>query len=339
MMTYGMSITAPQDPLKKVQLDRVLDKIKHPSEKLEEQIRQLRILKSLDHQSYRKQKTQLPYFVCSIFHPLIRKKENFAAAQYMVIDIDHCGQKNISTEVLKDELSDDPNIRGIFVSPGGDGLKVIFELDERITDLALYSIAYKNYLMKFAQKYALEDLVDYVTHDVTRACFFSVDREAWINTDAAKLPVRSLLEEPSVEEIFSIEKRFKEEADKRDINKVPTEAKVNMTDDTLEDIKSRLFPKKMPKKEKNVFVPEVLQGIGERLNGFLSLYNMKLGAEEPIHYGKKLRIVAGNHFAEINLFYGQKGYSIVKTTKTGSNSELADLAYKAIELFIEENQN
>jgi hypothetical protein len=31
-------------------------------------------------------------------------------------------------------------------------------------------------------------------------------------------------------------------------------------------------------------------------------------------------------WCELNLFYGKRGFSIVKTTKSGSHAELADLA-------------
>jgi hypothetical protein len=36
-------------------------------------------------------------------------------------------------------------------------------------------------------------------------------------------------------------------------------------------------------------------------------------------------------WAEINVFYGKKGWSVVKTTKSGSHPDLAELGARAIE--------
>jgi len=336
MMTYGMQITAPNDELKKVSVEQVLMKIKNPTAKFEEQITQLRILKNLDEKAYKKRKTQLPYFVCSTFHPLIRKTAHFAAAYHMVVDIDHCGREQIAVEVLKSELAADPEVRGVFISPGGDGLKVIFDFDERITDPGIYAILYKNYLLQFANKYAIENVVDFVTHDVTRACFFSVDRAAWINPNPIPLKVSNWLDQPNSGELALVEKAFKQEVEKRAIKDSKPEVDSVLEDETLNLIKSKLFPRRILAKEKEVYIPEALQTIGTSLADHLSTFNMVLKSEEPIHYGQKLRIEAGRHFAEINLFYGKRGFSVVKTMKSGSNKDLSDLAYEAIQIFLAE---
>ena len=335
MMTYGMNLTSTNDPLKKVSADQVLHKIKHPSEAFESQINRLRVIKGLDQSAHRKQKTLLPYFVCSLFHPLVRKKENFAAAYHMVIDIDHCLTEGISLQVLKQELSQDPEVRGIFISPGGDGLKVVFDFDERITDAALYSIVYKNYLLEFAHKYALENVVDFVTHDVSRACFFSADRDAYINEHPKALETGKWIEEPNAGLFADVERAFKQEAEKRDIKNPDKKPDTVLEDDKLNEIKSKLFPKRIIKEKPKVYVPPELENISENLATHLLQFGMELKKEEPIQYGKKLRIEAGKHFAELNIFYGKKGYSVVKTPKTGSNEALAELAYEALLLFVQ----
>lgn len=53
-------------------------------------------------------------------------------------------------------------------------------------------------------------------------------------------------------------------------------------------------------------------------------------AANPIHYGKQLRVGMDNLWAEVNLFYGKKGFTVVKTTKTGSTPELAELASQTL---------
>jgi len=52
---------------------------------------------------------------------------------------------------------------------------------------------------------------------------------------------------------------------------------------------------------------------------------------EPINYGKKLRIGAGTLWAELNVFYGKNGFTVVKTPKSGSHPELAELAWQLLQ--------
>ena len=59
-------------------------------------------------------------------------------------------------------------------------------------------------------------------------------------------------------------------------------------------------------------------------------YDMKVELVKNIHYGKQLKFSAGRHWAEINLFYGSKGFKVVATTKTGSNVELAEISKKIL---------
>lgn len=333
-MTFGTHLTSQDDPLKRVSVEQVLYKIKNPSIAFESQISRLRVIKSLDSDSYKKQKVLLPYFVCSLFHPLFRKKENFAAAYHMVIDIDHCLSQGFSLNNIKIKLSEDPEIRAVFISPSGDGLKVILDFDQPITDPALYSLFYKKYLFEFAKKYALENVVDFVTHDISRACFFSADRNAYINENCKPLEVGTLIDESNQSVFFEVEKAFRAEAAKHDNKGLDNNAfdKV-LDDDTLNKIKSKLFPKRIVKEKPSVYVPAEIDSIRQDLANHLKQFGMELKGEDPIQYGRKLRIEGGKYFAELNIFYGKKGFSVVKTPKTGSNRELAELAYEAIMLF------
>ena len=67
--------------------------------------------------------------------------------------------------------------------------------------------------------------------------------------------------------------------------------------------------------------------IREKLDGF----DLALVEENPINYGRQLRIGAGHLWAELNLFYGKRGFRVVKTTKSGSHADLADLAVQVVE--------
>lgn len=80
---------------------------------------------------------------------------------------------------------------------------------------------------------------------------------------------------------------------------------------------------------------EALLKVSEQLKEQLEAYNISLHSSTPIQYGRQLRLVAGDIWAEINIFHGKKGFSVVKTTKSGSNPELASLAKEVIEDILE----
>jgi hypothetical protein len=53
-----------------------------------------------------------------------------------------------------------------------------------------------------------------------------------------------------------------------------------------------------------------------------------------IQYGKKIRISMGMKQAEINLFYGRRGFSVVKSPRSGTNMELNELSAELVQTFI-----
>ena len=73
----------------------------------------------------------------------------------------------------------------------------------------------------------------------------------------------------------------------------------------------------------------------EPLKVSLEELNIMLVETKPINYGRQLKICAGQHWAEVNLFYGKQGFKIVQTAKTGTNKQLAELGTQAIQLFFD----
>jgi hypothetical protein len=49
-----------------------------------------------------------------------------------------------------------------------------------------------------------------------------------------------------------------------------------------------------------------------------------------IHYGKKFRFQLGIRQAEINVFYGRKGFSVVQTPRNGTDKELNEVTWKIL---------
>ncbi|WP_211835053.1 hypothetical protein [Porphyromonas levii] len=53
-----------------------------------------------------------------------------------------------------------------------------------------------------------------------------------------------------------------------------------------------------------------------------------------ISYGKKIRASVGTNKAEINLFFGKRGYSVVQSPRTGTSAELNEALAKMVESFV-----
>jgi len=55
-----------------------------------------------------------------------------------------------------------------------------------------------------------------------------------------------------------------------------------------------------------------------------------------IQYAKKIRARLGQREAEINLFYGKRGFSVVISPRSGTNEELNDLLAEIVNNFLQQ---
>lgn len=328
MLSFGRNITSPADPLQRVSVEQMYKGIKHAKPEFQDRIQQLRTLQSVDPARYRDQKKSLPYFVCGIFHPSVRRKENFASIQYLVLDLDHLADAGYNREQLLQDLQKVPEIHLCFTSPGGDGLKILFRLQEDCRDSALFSAFYKLFALRFAQKWELEPVIDLRTHDVTRACFVSYDPDAWWNPEPEAVKMQDFVSELNFDQaekdLKTAQAEIKEIPQRRSTPDTGPDAEV------LNRIKAKLNPNYRPR-EKQHYVPEEVNNVLGEIREHLAAVGMELADTRPISYGRKLMIKSSHLFAEVNIFYGKRGFKVVQTTKTGSNPELAALAVQAIE--------
>ena len=323
---FGKNILKPND-IQKISVERIYQGIKNPKPKFRDQIQQLRTIATIDNKQYTQLKKQLPYFVCGIFNPPIRKKEHFAAIEFFMLDLDHLQENDLDKNALLADFANDERVLMAFGSPGGNGLKLMFRLEDKCTDAILYSSFYKVFLLRFAHQYGLESVIDKSTSDVSRACFISVDPDAYFNPSAKTIVLNDYISAYDFEES---EKEIRQ-ADKiiKDIQKEKNSSSVEK--DVFDKIRNKLNPKSKKNIQKEIFVPPQISLAIKRLHEKLITYNLQILEERPIHYGKKVKIGVDLFWCEINIFYGRKGYRIVKTTKTGSHPQLADLAKQAIE--------
>lgn len=342
MLMTGENITAAADVLRKVEEDYLYHAVLNPRPFVEARIRQLRAMCHIDPKQYAVQKRCLPYVVCGIFKPCYRRKENFAYAETFIIDIDKLSAKGIGMEALRGKMKEDDRVMMCFASPGGDGLKVMFRLRERCYDPGIYSIFYKAFLAAFSRQYSLEQVVDSHTSDVSRACFLSSDPDAYFNPGCVPVDLNAFADTSNPAELFDMKRQ--QEKEERENIRAEKAAQENTgpedpEDDILDRIKQRLNPKaRKTAEQKNVFVPSRLEEIIGPLTEYVEETGLVVTEVINIQYGKKIRVKAGQKEAEINLFYGKRGFSVVKSPRCGTNGELNEAVANLILLFIEQLQ-
>lgn len=334
MIMFGTNIRLADDPLKKIEESELFHRIVHPEAYVEVKIRQLRIAYQIAPKQYNEQKRTLPYVVCGIFNPPYRNTENFGYTDCFIVDIDHLGEKGLTVDTVKARIRDDQRILMSFTSPSEDGVKVMFRLRERCYDSGLYSLFYKEFLRRFSEQYQLEQVADRRTSDVTRACFLSFDNEAYFNNDCESVDMSLYVQQSDPLTMFDlIAKQNKEE------KKMPKEETTSLPSDPdkeiMDRIKKCLHPNsRTVRKRPDTFVPEQLNLIIDDLVAYIQDTGLVVSEIIDIQYGKKIKINMGMKQAEINLFFGKRGFSVVKSPRSGTNAELNDVTAQLIQSFV-----
>lgn len=282
----------------------------------------------------------LPYLVCAAFKPAIRRRDHFVNIEYFMVDVDHVSE-HYDIAQLSLQLAADTRLVLLFTSPGGDGLKLLFRLQEKCSDYGLFSAFYKQFIQQLATTYHLHPVIDISTSDVTRACFISYDEHAYYNPDAQKIDMM-MYHIDDTEQLWSeaqqAETSFVAEKEKFSSADKPKQ-KPGPAQDVMESIRQKLNPLYRKPEKKQYYIPPEADAFLEKLKEELVPYGLQLLETAPIHYGRKLKIGAGNLWAEINLFYGGRGFTFVKTTKTGSDGELATICVQVLEETLQRIQN
>lgn len=330
----GRSLLSPHDKLTKAPIDYIYHSLIHPKAEIVTRIRNLRIIRNIDRKKYSALKRMLPYLVCGTFNPPFRNNDNFAYTEHFILDIDNLSQKSLTIEELKERLSHDKRVELAFASPSNDGLKVLFSLSEKCYDSGIFSLFYKVFARAFSGQYNLEQLVDPCTSDVSRACFMSVDEQAYYNPEPEKVRVGAFIDLSDPFGLFEA-KHHEDAIDKKE-KKVVKEQRVEENgpdDDALEHIKEILKLKNTRKKEKSIYVPQQLDEISDDLKKYIENTGVILNEIDNINYGKKLKMQVGHMFAEINLFYGKKGFTVVISPRNGTDDSLNQICADLVNSF------
>lgn len=340
MFSVGSNVRNNSESLKKVTPEYLFNALRSPKPEFLSRIRQLRIVRQINESQYVQLKQQLPYFVCASFNPPFRNTKNFAFTEYFIMDIDHICEKGLILDDLRRKIESDSRTMMCFLSPGEDGLKVIMKLKDRCYDAGVYSVFYKKFVYEFSLQYDLQQVLDIRTSDVTRACFMSVDSSAYYNPDAEPVDMAEIIDMEDSSVLLMQKKEVEESmsalTDIADSSSNAVEIQ-EPDDDAMERIRGLLNMKtKKVSVERPVFVPAILDTIQGELSNYVRDIGFMVSDIINIQYGKKIRAKLGLKNAEINLFYGKRGFSVVVSPKTGTDGTLNVLLADTVRAFIDE---
>lgn len=297
--------------------------------KLKDDILRMRRVRTLDEQAYDRLKLKLPFFCTSQFKLGVRRGEFFEQSLAFILDIDGCGRTAPELEFWRKELWADDRVTALFTSPGGDGLKLLFLLQEPVCSTKQYSDFYKAFAFEFAARHRLNDFVDHRTSDCTRCCFLSHDADLlerkhpqYVDWKAYEPLAR--LSEPL--DLFNAGAGTSASDTKDHPN-----TSHNIRPDVYADILKKLETKARPKNQKYPYVPSLLEAMLPEIRQALEAQGITLTEAIDIQHGKKLQLGMGRDMAEVNVFFGKKGFSVVNVPKRQANESLAQLAVFIIE--------
>jgi hypothetical protein len=171
LVSYANNIKVSQSSPKT--LAWVVEQIKG-SDILREQITRIRACQSTSERQALKEAT-IPWFSFATFKDGYRSNSTFLSTKFVVIDCDHLGD---SLSSCRESFGKDPDVFVCFLSPSGDGLKVVFELQEPVTR----DEDYRRVFNHFRQLVTTKHSVTPDPHaDPARTCYLSFDASIHIN--------------------------------------------------------------------------------------------------------------------------------------------------------------
>jgi len=333
MIMAGAHITQADEKLVKLEVETLYHKLLHPKPNIESTIRQLRIIRDLNPSQYRNVKKTLPYVVCGAFNPPNRRTENFAYTQHFIIDVDHLQSQELTVADVRRRIQADERVHLCFISPSGDGLKVLFDLKERCYDSGIYSAFYKIFASQWSRELGLSQVIDSKTSDVARACFISIDPEAYYNPQCAPIDLQAYVNYDTPAGKNHSEKP------QAPVSQPEPESEPNKGDpdsEIIANIRRILNPNARPTRQNSpVFVPPELDDVMSGLTDYIRKTGLEVTEITNIQYAKKIQISMGLKKAEINLFFGKRGFTVVKSPKCGTDPTLNDLVAELIQTYID----
>lgn len=323
-LSLGHRLTDPNEVLSMVTLADVHQLIVSDT-KLQAEVLRLRKLAQLDKTAYRTLKTRLPYVVGSIFEEGKRHTQHLQAAHFFIIDMDDCPLNDGTLQTL---ICQNESVALLFISPSGQGLKVFFPLDTPCTDAKLYAEAYRAFASRFAESVRLEGSVDMRTSDAARACFLSHDSNAYFNPTPKAVQWQAYVSTSML--TFDHANPLDPASTSLPQNAVISSPQNPINEVAYQAVLRKINPNAPVRRPKQTHVPELLHQIEPMVREVCQENKLELVQVQPLNFGLKLMVRSGTRLAEVNVFYGKKGFSVVRSPKTGTDPTIADLLYHCI---------
>lgn len=329
--SFGTHLTSSDEKMTSITLASLFSMIRQSNSTLANQQTILRNVLNIDAQKYRILKKNLPYVVCGKFVADRRKLENFASTSSFVIDLDHYENTNKTIEELKAEISEDHRVALIFTSPSGTGLKIFFMLDKVCTDANIYAAFYRQFAIEFAKEHDITRYVDYKTNDVTRACFLAYDPDCRMNVAPEAVSMEKYVNLDNVDSFFKTEKRIDNVCDDLVLSgnlDCEDPKPIDPSKETLQRIKSILDinkRKRIEAEDTMAMAPTEIRSILDGLKTTIEETGVEMYDTKGIQCGVKLMLRTTLLTAELNVFYGKRGYSVVYSPKKGTSQQLGTM--------------
>jgi len=318
-LSFGEHITSATDTLNPFTLAQVAERVR-TCETLQRQTVRLQKLAQFDRDAYKTAKTSLPYVVGALFANGVRRLDGLEEATYFILDLDQCSGLNGR---VPDAIRADLSVAMAFLSPSGEGLKVFFRLLTPCHNPRSFTAAYRNFAGDFGARHGFVESVDLRTSDATRACFLAYDPDGYHNPDAMPVDWQIWLSTASEENslltdaaLADVQVTARKPAIDRPINEAG-----------YRDVLRAINPTAPVRRAKQTFVPDEVAEIQSAVRLICSQLNWELTECVPLNFGLKVAIKQGFRRAEVNVFYGKRGFSVVRSPKTGTDPALADALY------------
>jgi len=364
---WANGFSGHSQPLRAIPIEELYARIQKGSDGLQSQVSMLRgLLAQGDDAGYQQRKRFLPYFLAAEFRDGRRRMDHLVAAYGWVIDLDHACETPEQFLALRDRLWRDPRIELLFISPSGKGLKLLFRFAEPLRGSKPFSDAYQAFTRQFARQYDLQSVVDFKTHDVSRVCFLSHDPDVLYRPEPLLLypdtylelgmgygyggassqdPLLGLSESliPPLEspgEGASQEEVVPRPAMQEDIPPLPepvdeeeASPSVEPTDEQWLQIRQTLSPEKSVR-QRQVQVPEEIEQLTPQILQAAQDLGLSIKDTLDLNYGRKFVFGYQHLWAEVNVYYGKHGFSVIKSPKSGSHAGLRDMGYDLLHRII-----
>jgi len=163
--------------------------------------------------------------------------------------------------------------------------------------------------------------VDLRTSDATRACFLAYDADAYLNEQAMPVDWRLWLNGSAETDLFD------DRAETAPVLTRKPAAERPVDPVAYRQVLQTLNPNAPVRREKQYFVPAELTALEPAVRDICTCLSWELTQLAPLNYGLKVAVKQGFRRAEVNVHWGKKGYSVVRSPKTGTDPALSDLLY------------